>query len=430
MVKNGDEFAIPGILHDQDDLQLITYWWGDDYLDHCIEHEDGAFLETHDFPQTITPLSEDCGGHVLLARPASSDVSTTVEVVAVHIPFGHTMILGKNSWHGDAGLKGLHSMAMTSNHLIMEGTTKSWFLKQHSKNKDKDKMLSQSDSMENFKYGVRYGGGSRECNQLRANDKIEIPAVLHSLVSSNNVLSRTQHDEKVRHEHWDMKFDEGIRKYGPWSTPSSERVAVASQDAKLSLPSSVRFANFFGTYSSHPEAHVQTCDTESEKVYMEHQHDMAHRFYHGAVQRYDTHFKTVGPINPCWMLRLPRSGPWRCVIDRVVGRTLAGTVSFTVEQVFSDITVEDLLYRVDIDAAAGKGRSLDIVSHGSQAAVMAWSDVLLDSYPDPEMCHDGLSELNITVVTQEQEHDHEAMPYERRERAKISLFFGLIQLQK
>merc|ERR1711865_384285 len=110
----------------------------------------------------------------------------------------------------------------------------------------KHESLSQprknKESFENFTYRVQYGVGSRECNLAHANYQIGIPSVLQSLVSCNNMWSCTQHDEKVRHEHWDMMFDEGIRKYGPWSTPSSERVAVAAQDAK----SKARLARFFG----------------------------------------------------------------------------------------------------------------------------------------------------------------------------------------
>jgi len=415
MVKNGDEFAIPGILCDQDDLQLITYWWGENYFDHCMAHDDGAFLETHDFPQTITPLSEDCGGHVLLARPASTDCETTVEIMAVHIPFGYTMILGKNTWHGDMGLKGLHVMAMTANHLIMEGTTKSWFLKHE--NLPQRSKATDSETFESFKYRVQYGVGSRESNGTQ----VAIPAELQSLVSCT--LPCTRHDEKVRHERWDMMFDEGIRKYAPWSTPSSERVAVAAQDARS-------FAkNPFRPRSGGESVHVSKTDTE--KVYMDHQRDLAHRFNHGAVQLYDSCELTVGPMNPYWMLRLPRSGHWRYVIDRVVGRTVAGTVSFTLENVMSDSIVGDLQEGVLITTA--DGHSLDVVSQGPEAAVMGWSDVLLDSYPDPEIAHDGLSELTVTVVTHNHEDPHESQErylFENRPRATISLFFGLIKFQK
>lgn len=221
-----------------------------------------------------------------------------------------------------------------------------------------------------------------------------------------------------------MIFDEGIRKYAPWSTPSAERVAVAAQDARL-----------FGKHSFLPTGRgepVEVSETESEKVYMEHQCDLAHRFNNGAVQLYDWHRKTVGPISPYWMLRLPRSGQWRYVIDRVVGRTVAGTVSFIVENVPSDTTVEDLLDRVDMrTSGTAERQSLAIISHGPQPAVMAWSDVLMDSYPDPDIAHDGLSELTVTVVIQAQEHSEALWDTEpMRERPTISLFFGLIKFQK
>jgi len=253
----------------------------------------------------------------------------------------------------------------------------------------------------------------------------QVPTVLQSLVSCSNITSCTQHDEKVRHEHWDMMFDEGIRKYAPWSTPSSERVAVAAQDARL-----------FGKFSFRPGGHgdpKEVSETASAKVYMEHQHDLAHRFSHGAVQLYDRPCKkTVGPISPYWMLRLPRSGQWRYAIDRVVGRTIAGTVCFTVEDVLSDGTVGDLLDRVDMNTAEAEGHSLHIVPNKPEGGVMAWSDVLLDSYPDPQIAHDGSVELTVTVVTQKEERSVAIgdLLEPMRSRATISLLWGLIQFQK
>lgn len=311
-------------------------------------------------------------------------------------------------------------MAMTANHLIMEGTTKSWFLK-HEQPPQEEETGSECDLFDNFKYRVQYGAGSREYNQTYA--RCQAPAVLHSLVSCSNVASCMQHNETVRREHWDMLFDEGIRKYAPWSTPSSERVAVAAQDARL-----------FGERPFRPRDHVEANEVsgiDSEKVYMEHQHDLAHRFNQGAVQLYDRLCKkTVGPINPYWMLRLPRGGQWRYAIDRVIGRTIAGTVCFIVENALSDGTVDDVLFRVDMNTAAGEGNSLHIVSSRPEGGVMALSDILLDSYPDPEVAHDGLSELTVTVVTQKEERPAPDSFMPMRRGAPISLFWGLIQLQK
>merc|ERR1711884_106736 len=135
-----------------------------------------------------------------------------------------------------------------------------------------------------------------------------------------------------------MFTDEAIRKYAPWSTPSSERVAVAAKDTRLFQKLSVRPWEF--------QAVPQVAEPQDDTVYIEHQHDLAHRFDHGSVQLYDARQRTVGPISPFWMLRLPRSGQWRYAIGRVVGRNLAGSVSFTVEDVWSDSTVGDLLNAV------------------------------------------------------------------------------------
>jgi len=429
VVKNGDEFAIPGILCDQDDLQLITYWWGEDYLDHCITHDDGAFLETHDFPQTITPLSQDCGGHLLLARPVSNFSSTTMEVLAVHIPYGYTIVLGKNCWHGDMGLKGMHLMAMTANHLIMEGTTKSWFLRDGMDNytirssvdssvQDKQALACQPENLKNLTYRVDYGVGAREhqqpCESSRAcvsgcHGCMKIPSELQSLVSCSG-FPCVQHGEKVRHEHWSMLTDEVIRKYAPWSSPSSERVAVAAKDARL-----------FQKRSTRPEGVV---GADNDDVYVKHQHDLAHRFDHGAVQLYDACRETVGPLSPFWMLRAPRSGQWGYVIGRVVARTLAGTVSFTIRDVWSDSTVGDLL------SAVSGNTTFCVVSQGMHAEVLEMSEVLLNHYPDPEIAQDGVSELTITVVGQQREKQQVPFEHMRRERPTFSFFFGLISIQK
>jgi len=329
-------------------------------------------------------------------------------------------------------LKGMHLMAMTANHLIMEGTTKSWFLKD-----DTDEENLQPENVKNFKYRVHYGVGSREHHQARTSHAcflngtihvpMVIPAVLQSLVSCSDFPSAHQ-DQNVRCEHWNMLTDEVIRKYAPWSTPSSERVAVAAKDTKLCQDGSWNLVVISQKSSFRPWGlqAIQVVEAEHDKVYIEHQHDLAHRFDHCAVQLYDARENTVGPISPFWMLRSPRSGQWRYVIGRVVGRTLAGTESFTVEDVWSDSTVGDLLDSVSmsIDSTA-----FSVVSHGTNSEVLPWSEVLLNNYPDPEIAQDGVSELTVTVVAQE--YKEHGLPLEdHREGHVISLFFGLISFRK
>jgi hypothetical protein len=360
VVRNGDEFAIPGILCDQDDMQLITYWWGEDYLNHCIEHDDGAFLETHDFPQLITPLSEECGGHILLARPVSMGDSTTMEVVAVHIPFGYTIILGKNAWHGDMSLKGLHLMAMTANHLIMEGTTKSWFLKNGMGG-------SRSELTENLRFRAECRSGCRECRQAGAIGNPAVPAEIQSLLRCENTFACDYLDQSVRHEHWDTFTDEVIRKYAPWSTPSSERIAVDPKTASQFM--------MLGDV----EGSAQIPGASSEQLYVEHQHDLAYRFSHGSVQLFDTQGITVGPMSEVWMLRSPRECHWRHLIGRIVGRTLAGEAMFTLPNIWSDSTVGNIL---DLACLDSRKKSYSIVSWGSNAEIMPESFVVSKYYPD------------------------------------------------
>jgi len=425
VVKNGEEFAIPGILSDQDDLQLISYWWGEDYLAHAMTCDDGAFLETHDFPQTVTPLSDDCGGHILLARPSAlPSESARIEVVAVHIPFGYTMVIGKNAWHGDAGLKGLHLMGMTANHLIMEGTTKSWFLKQESAS---GKVELQK--LQNFKYSAKRSAGF-EASQRGTDDMqggpgkaMAIPAHLQDLVQSACPQFSGELDGGVRLEHWDTWFDEGIRKYAPWSSQSAERVAVASPDWQSFLEP------LLGLSRSPPE--LAPSEPNDDQVYVEHQHDLAHRFKHGALQRYQMHEKTLGPVSPEWMLQAPRAGHWRYRIGRIVGRTVGGNACFTVEGVWSDDTVDSLLSRVH---SKDEENSLKLVS--PSAKVLDLSDVLSDHFPMPQQADDGVSELTVTVVIEKSRrlhslgHDFGSLRATRR--VPIIQVFGvtLLSLQK
>lgn len=96
---------------------------------------------------------------------------------------------------------------------------------------------------------------------------------------------------------------------------------------------------------------------------------------------------------------------------------------------WSDSTVEDLLDTVSISI---ENTTFSVVSQGTHPEALPWSEVLLNSYPDPEIAHDGVSELTVTVVAQERE-EHRVSPedmFDRRERPVISLFFGLISFRK
>lgn len=135
----------------------------------------GVFIERHDFIQSITPMLPSCHGYVLLGRMIPSEEETkremgeedeeivieseekkekgegkrrgdksrrgdertkeTLELIAVRIPYGYTLLVEPQCIHGDSTLIGMYVMAMTGKHTAM-GTADTVYCKesQHKKN--------------------------------------------------------------------------------------------------------------------------------------------------------------------------------------------------------------------------------------------------------------------------------------------------------
>lgn len=110
----------------KDDYRLVTYLYEPSYADWQVENGSGLFLEKHQFSQTITPLSPDSRGFVVLAR--TNERPDELELIAVQIPYGYTLLIKEGCIHGDATLQGLFMMGMTSDHTTMR-TADTVFLK-------------------------------------------------------------------------------------------------------------------------------------------------------------------------------------------------------------------------------------------------------------------------------------------------------------
>lgn len=283
---------------------------------------------------------------------------------------------------------------------------------------------AELQALENFRYIANYGAGSRE----GSGDKtvVTVPAELPHLVRTAEPAMSDGLDSGARHERWDMWLDEGIRKYAPWSSQSShssERAPKSSSDWQSYLEP------VFG--SGRQLLEFLASESNGDNAYIEHQHDLAHRFKSGALQRYQTNQETIGPISPQWMLQQPRPGHWRFEIGRVVGQTMAGNRCFVVEGVWSDGTVGSVLSRA---CPEDEESSMKIVS--PNAAVLDWSDVLLDHYPLPQTAAEDAKdakELTVTVVTQKLRQSRPAL-HERRRGNKVPILkvfgFTLLSIQK
>jgi hypothetical protein len=121
LVKNDIPFSWPADdSYDgpSDDPRLVRYHYQSNYAKGQLEHG-GLFLERHPFAQSITPMTQECKGFVILGRWVSNE-QKQIQLVALKIPYGYTLVISPFAIHGDATLVGDFLMAMTSNHIKME----------------------------------------------------------------------------------------------------------------------------------------------------------------------------------------------------------------------------------------------------------------------------------------------------------------------
>lgn len=127
-----DQSLVAAHRHAQHRLRVVTYNYGDDYLNGYLMLGSGVFIERHEFIQAITPLTPECGGFVMLGREVPDESgSNQLELVGCPVPFGCTLLVDVGSIHGDSTLTGLYMMAMTGNHVAMR-TADTVFLKHRS----------------------------------------------------------------------------------------------------------------------------------------------------------------------------------------------------------------------------------------------------------------------------------------------------------
>ncbi|MDB2592771.1 hypothetical protein N9Y17_03590 [Gammaproteobacteria bacterium] len=133
LVKNDVPFKITDKkLSAKDEFRPVSYYFGDHYADSVVNNGGGLFLETHQFTQTMTPLDENAAGFIVLGRWVDNE---KLELIAVKVPFGYTLIVEPGCIHGDTTFKGMYMMAMTSNHITMQ-TADVVFLKNSKTNKN------------------------------------------------------------------------------------------------------------------------------------------------------------------------------------------------------------------------------------------------------------------------------------------------------
>jgi len=164
VVPNDQPFAfnragVDDYEHAQHRLRVITYCYGPRYVSDYLMAGNGIFIERHDFIQSITPMLPTCGGAVLLGRLVDIDDDDDVEkeeeekekekeagglpprqkqalqLIAVRVPFGYTLLVEPQSIHGDSLMTGMFLMSMTGNHVAM-ATADTVFMKHKESSKN------------------------------------------------------------------------------------------------------------------------------------------------------------------------------------------------------------------------------------------------------------------------------------------------------
>lgn len=145
LVNNQTPFQITEKpLPSKDEYRLITYLYEPLYADWQAKNGSGHFLEKHQFSQTMTPLTPDSVGYVVLAR--TNEAPEELELIGIQIPYGYTLIIEDGCIHGDTTLNGLFMMGMTSDHTTMR-TADTVFLKYpESRENVKITMIGQGDT--------------------------------------------------------------------------------------------------------------------------------------------------------------------------------------------------------------------------------------------------------------------------------------------
>lgn len=160
-----------------DEYCAVSYHYDEGYADRQVKQGGGLFLEFHQFAQTITPLRRESSGFVTLAK--WDETHTHLELIAIQIPYGYTLIIEKDCIHGDTTLNGLFMMCMTSDHISM-ATADTVFLKHAT---DKDNITFVLDSVPKQEAQQRPG-------------KILDPLVFYS---DNEVDNFARFKERTRH---------------------------------------------------------------------------------------------------------------------------------------------------------------------------------------------------------------------------------------
>ncbi len=119
LIKNGKELTIRS---EQCDIVLMKYDYTSIYKKDFLMQKHGGggiFVETHEFPHIHIPLSENCGGYIVIGKRLSA---TEFNFTAFRIPYGYALYTPSNTIHGDGTLVGEYGLTVADPSMISADT--------------------------------------------------------------------------------------------------------------------------------------------------------------------------------------------------------------------------------------------------------------------------------------------------------------------
>jgi len=119
LIENGKNLTIRS---EQCDIVMMKYDYTSIYKKDFLMQKyggGGIFVETHEFPHIHIPLSEECGGYIVIGKQLSE---TEFNFTAFRIPYGYALYTPSNTIHGDGTLVGEYGLTVADPSMISADT--------------------------------------------------------------------------------------------------------------------------------------------------------------------------------------------------------------------------------------------------------------------------------------------------------------------
>lgn len=119
LIGNREVFAVSS---DQFQIVMMRYDYTKDYKREFLMQKyggGGIFVETHDFPHVHVPLSEACGGYIVIGKQKSDG---EFHFTAFRIPYGYALYTPSYTIHGDGTLVGEYALTVADSAMAAADT--------------------------------------------------------------------------------------------------------------------------------------------------------------------------------------------------------------------------------------------------------------------------------------------------------------------